>query len=125
MSIATDILDKISSGGFSRAFADPRPGASDTDIMKFYAGRYNQYATPESLRDIERGLKTYLDNIHTMQTDLSWLRDRALQKRGLRYDQTLKDIPEKSPTGRIMQELLNEDYLFVPKKQNHDDFWSY
>lgn len=108
MSIATRILDLATGGGFSRAFAQPRPGASDEDIMNFYRGRYNQYATPEALRDIERGVQM---NIYDPQSPLRFtldgLRDQALRARGLRYDQSFDEIPEKSPTGRILREIIN------------------
>ena len=53
------------------------------------------------------------------------IRKMAIKNRGLGIKQTDADIPEKSPTGRIMQEVLGNDYLFVPKKQGADDFWSY
>ena len=108
MSIATRILDLATGGGFSRAFANPRPGASDEDIMNFYRGRYNLYATPEALRDVERGVKAKIEAPSTLiYPTLDELRDRALRARGLRYDQTFDEIPEKSPTGRILREIIN------------------
>lgn len=108
MSVLTNLLDAATDGGFTRAFAGPRPGASDEDIIRLYRGRYNQYATPEALRDVERGVQTYLNDPRTpLRFTLDGLRDDALRARGLKYNQGFDEIPERSPTGRFLREIIN------------------
>jgi hypothetical protein len=107
MSVASNILDRIMAGS-ARAFNMPMPQATDSDILNLYRGRYNQYATPEALRDVELGIQRYLDNPRTpLRFTLDGLRDQALRARGLGYDQSFDEIPEKSPTGRILREIIN------------------
>lgn len=108
MSVFTDLLDAATDGGFTRAFAGPRPGASDEDIMRLYQGRYNQYATPEALRDVERGILAYTNDPKTkFRFTLDELRDQALGARGLRYNQGFDEIPNYSPTGRFLKGIIN------------------
>ena len=108
MSVLTDLLDAATGGGFTRAFASPRPGASDEDIMRLYRGRYNQYATPEALRDVERGVLAYTNDLKTkFRFALDDLRDQALRARGLKYNQGFDEIPEYSPTGRFLEDIIN------------------
>lgn len=107
MSIAEKILQSITGGGYQRALANPMPQASDEDILRLYAGRYNQYATPEALRDVELGLQQYLDMPARDPLFFDNLRDKGLRMRGLRYDQSFDEIPELSPTKRILRDMIN------------------
>lgn len=111
------ILQKLG-GGYDRAFTNPNPQMSDEDIMNLYRGRYNpDYVTPEALRDVELGVQQFLKT-GPLTLWLNDVRDRALQARGLKYNQNISDVPRKSPTGAIMEKLLNnrDEYLIVPKK---------
>lgn len=108
MSVLTDLLDAATGGGFTRALAGPRPGASDEDIMRLYQGRYNQYATPEALRDVERGIQYYVNDPRTrFRFTLDGLRDQGLRSRGLGIDQGFHEIPDYSPTGRFLKGIIN------------------
>ena len=94
-------------GGLARHLADARPDASDEDILRLYQTKYNQYATPEALRDIERGIQIYADKSPRSTVPFDKLRDWGLTSRGLRYNQSFDEIPERSPTGRFLREIIN------------------
>lgn len=114
------ILQRLGSA-YDRAMMDPNPQMSDEDIMRLYRGKYNSdYVTPDALRDVELGVQRYLAKapagIATFFLDD--VRDRALRDRGLKRNQTMSDVPRRSPTGAIMEKLLDnrDEYLIVPKK---------
>lgn len=100
------IINKVY-GGFNRAVATPNPNMSDKDILDLYRGRTNMYATPEALRDVELGVQAaFNDPRRTFELFYDDMRDKALRARGLKYNQSYDEIPEKSPTGRIMKEVI-------------------
>ena len=125
MTVAEAILQKIG-GVIDRGFTYPNPQMSDEDIMRLYRGRINQYATPDALRDAELGVKTYLEKAPRgyLIGMFDGVRDKALQSRGLKYNQGLYDIPRTSPTGVIMEKVTGVpmDYLVVPKKSDMSIF---
>lgn len=94
-------------GGLARHFTNPMPDASDNEILRLYQTKYNRYATPEALRDIERGVQMYFDNNPRSWMPIDKLRDDGLKSRGLRYNQTFDEIPERSPTGRLLRGIIN------------------
>lgn len=105
-----DVIDAIINkvyGGFNRAVTTPNPNMSDKDILDLYRGRTNMYATPEALRDVELGVQAaFNDPRRTFELFYDDMRDKALRARGLKYNQSYDEIPEKSPTGRIMKEVI-------------------
>lgn len=95
-------------GGWDRAWTNPRPQGSDNELMQLYQGRINQYATPDALRDVELGVQMAANDPRRPFTiTLDGLRDQALRARGLKYNQAFDEIPENSPTGAIMKQLIN------------------
>lgn len=105
-----DVIDAIINkvyGGFNRAVTTPNPNMSDKDILDLYRGRTNMYSTPEALRDVELGVQAaFNDPRRTFELFYDDMRDKALRARGLKYNQSYDEIPEKSPTGRIMKEVI-------------------
>lgn len=100
---------------------------TDADISYLYRNIARPGIPASALWDAEKGAEERARNNIYAKMGLSTkdFREKAILNRGLGVNQTDADIPEKSPTGRIMQEILGDSYLFVPKKQGADDFWSY
>lgn len=98
---------------------------TDADVAYLYRNIARPGIPASALWDAEKGARTRFENTGLDYLTLNDIRKTAIKNRGLGINQTNADIPVKSPTGRIMQEILGEDYLFVPKKQSADDFWSY
>lgn len=98
---------------------------TDADISYLYRNIARPGIPASALWDAEKGARTRFENTGLDYLTMDDIRKMAIRNRGLGIKQTDADIPEKSPTGRIMQEVLGNDYLFVPKKQGADDFWSY
>ena len=100
---------------------------TDADIAYLYRNIVRPGVPASALWDAEKGAEERANtNMYAkMGLGTKDFREKAILNRGLGINQTDADIPEKSPTGRIMQEILGDSYLFVPKKQGADDFWSY
>ena len=96
---------------------------TDADI----AWLYRKIARPEipasALWDAEKGAMQYLANHSNENYDLNYSRKHALDNRGWGTWQTEKDMPYRTPTGAIMEQLLNPDMLIVPKKEDMSDIW--
>lgn len=106
--IVNAILQRVS-GGWNRAWSNPMPNGSDEALMRLYGGRINQYATPAALRDVELGVQMAANDPNRPLTiTLGNLRDQALRSRGLKYNQGYDEIPDRSATGAIMKQLINE-----------------
>lgn len=103
-----NILQRVS-GGWNRAWTNPRLNGTDEELMRLYKGRINQYVTPDALRDVELGVQIAANDSRRHPVILlDDLRDQALRARGLRYDQGFDEIPDTSPTGAIMRKLILE-----------------
>lgn len=122
MSIVNDILNSVTGGGWDRSRTQPMPNATDEELLRLYDGIVNEYANAAALRDVEDGLRQYMD--YNGDWNKRTMRNEALKRRGLFSGQQLSEIPQKSPTGKDLWKMLGiEDILTVPAKEDMPNIW--
>ena len=93
---------------------------TDADIAYIYRNMVRPEIPASALWDAEKGAEI---GIRPKYENMFDARKRALKNRGWYIGQTNADMPEKTPTGAIMQQLLNPDYLVVPEKKDMSNIW--
>ena len=100
---------------------------TDADIAYLYRDLVRPEIPASALWDAERGANERANNIIYAKYEMgpSDFREKAILNRGWGINQTAQDMPEKTPTGRIMRQLLEErpDYIVVPERNEMSNFW--
>ena len=94
---------------------------TDSDIAYLYKNMARPEIPVSALWDAEKGARIGINP--KIEETLNQARERALKNRGWYIGQTDKDMPRKTPTGAIMHQLLNPDYLIVPDKSEMSNIW--
>lgn len=95
---------------------------TDDEIRYVYRNLVRPNIPVAALWDAERGAQ--IRNYHSdpRLSDMDGWRKIAVKNRGLGIKQTDKDIPKLSPTGKIMEQLL-QDVLVVPEYKDMKNLW--
>lgn len=100
--------------------ADPK---TDSELAYVYRNMARPEIPASALWDAEKGAMLRRSSTNPEQFSLSDLRRMAIANRGWGVDQTAADMPETTPTGRIMKQLLAPDVLVVPDKRDMTNLW--
>lgn len=100
---------------------------TDADIAYLYRDLVRPEIPASALWDAEHGAEQRANTNMYAKYGMgpSDFRKEAVLNRGWGIGQTAADMPKKTPTGRIMEQLMNPDYLIVPKKEDMPNFWGY
>lgn len=96
---------------------------TDADIRYIYKDLVRPEIPATALWDAENGAIKRFYNTGLDSLTLDDIRKTAIKNRGWGIDQKPEDMPYKTPTGRIMEQLLNPDKIIVPDKNKMDDIW--
>lgn len=91
--------------------AEPMLNASDDEIMRYYDGLVNNYATPDALRYVEQRINTASqdpDRPRSIFSQNGEYRRQAIKRLGLGKYQDYLDIPKEGSVGKIIQGLINQ-----------------
>ena len=100
---------------------------TDADLAYLYRNLVRPEIPASALWDAEEGAKkraSYEQELYGhLFKDVDSTRPKAIRNRGWGIDQKPEDMPYKTPTGRIMEQLLNPDRLIVPDKNKMGNIW--
>lgn len=96
---------------------------TDNEIRYLYRDLVRPNIPVNALWDAERGVNMRGPYVDPEMYSMRDLRKMAIKNRGLGINQTDKDIPEISPTGKIMKQLLGPDVLVVPEYKDMQNLW--
>lgn len=98
---------------------------TDADIAYLYRELVRPEIPASALWDAERGAQERANTEVNLKKEMKPknFRKEAVLNRGWGIDQTEADMPKKTPTGRIMEQLMNPDVLIVPKKEDMRNLW--
>lgn len=93
---------------------------TDADLGYIYRNMVRPEIPASALWDAESGARL---NYNPKNENMDVARERAIFNRGWGLNQTAEEMPTRTPTGAIMQQLLNPDYIIVPDKKDMSNIW--
>lgn len=98
---------------------------TDADLAYLYRNLVRPEIPASALWDAEKGAMERASTPMAAKYEMGTkdFRKNAILNRGWGLDQQASDMPYRTPTGAIMKQLLNPDYLIVPEKSEMRDIW--
>ena len=98
---------------------------TDADIAYLYRNIVRPEIPISALWDAEKGAQQRANAEIYLKNGMGPrdFRELALKNRGWAVGQTDADMPTKTPTGAIMQQLLNPDMIVVPEYKDMRNIW--
>ena len=98
---------------------------TDADIAYLYRNIARPEIPVSALWDAEKGARRRANTEMYLKNGMGTrdFREIALKNRGWAIGQKDTDMPYKTPTGAIMEQILNPDKIIVPDKDKMGNIW--